>query len=80
MVKMPIKLVGKKKCYRCCELTTQNMKNIKKIQESAVHGNLLDISTITHAKYCLIQILSIAKYLSISHTPNSWYLIYVIIY
>ncbi len=54
-VKMPIKLVEKNNnFYHCCELTTLNMKNIKKIQESAVHGNLLDISTITHsAKYRL---------------------------
>ncbi len=39
-VKMPIKLMEKTYFYRCCELTTQNMKNIKKIHESAVHGNL----------------------------------------
>ncbi len=43
------KTCWKKKFYHCCELTTQNMKNIKKIQESAVHGNLLDINTITHS-------------------------------
>ncbi len=57
-VKMPIKLIEKKNVYHCCELTTQNMKNIKKNQQSAVHGNLLDISTITHsAKYRLTIVI-----------------------
>ncbi len=35
------------------------MKNIKKIQESAVHGDLLDISTITHSDNLLIIIAKI---------------------
>ncbi len=32
------KTIEKNNFYHCCELSTQ--KNIKKIQESAVHGNL----------------------------------------